>query len=374
MMINYQMKLFNKTLMVCAALLSSASLTFAQETDGQAWLKDLSSRITISGFIQGGYTATHQNGKNTNGWDMKRAIIIGRARVTDRWSFFVMHDLSSVLQEFYTDFRLTKDKSINVRFGQFKTALSIENSIAPPLLELVDVCSQPVTYLAGCGSDPLYGINYGRDMGVDIYGELFGGKLLYDVEVMNGRGVNKRDEDNKKDVIVRLDYRPVEGLRLVASAQKGYGTAFMANDFVSSVYLPAENAIAKGETCRRDRWTLGFEYKQGNNDYWKNRSTTLRGEVLGGRDGKTNSWGGYLTASVPLAGQFDVVASYDYFNYAKGYNHDRTQLVVGLQYWFFRRCRFQAQYTWSDTSTLGLNGAWLEKPMSRLQLQTQIAF
>ena len=242
------------------------------------------------------------------------------------------------------------------------------------MLELIDVCSQPVTYLSGCGSDPLYGINYGRDMGVDIYGEFFGGKLLYDVEVMNGRGVNKKDEDNKKDVIVRLDYRPVEGLRLVASAQKGYGTAFKSNDFVSSIYLPAENAIAKGETYRRDRWTLGFEYKQGNNDYWKNRSTTLRGEILGGRDGKTNSWGGYLTASVPLAGQFDVVASYDYFNYAKGYNHDRTQLVVGLQYWFFRRCRFQAQYTWSDTSTLGLNSAWLEKPTSRLQLQTQIAF
>ena len=368
------MKLLN-VFILCAAVLGGTNLAYTQtNADGNEWTKELSSRITVSGFIQGGYTATHINGKNTNGWDMKRAILIARARVTDRWSFFVMHDMSSVLQEFYTDYRLTSDKSLSVRFGQFKNALSIENSIAPPLLELIDVCSQPVTYLSGCGSDPLFGINYGRDMGVDIYGELFGGKLLYDVEVMNGRGVNKRDEDNKKDVIVRLDYRPVQGLRLVASAQKGYGTAFMSNDFVASVYLPAENAIAKGETYRRDRWTLGFEYKQGANDYWKNRSATLRGEILGGRDGKTNSWGGYLTASVPLAGQFDMVASYDYFNYAKGYDRDRTQLVVGLQYWFFRRCRFQAQYTWSDTSTLGLNSAWLDKPMSRLQLQTQIAF
>ena len=195
-----------------------------------------------------------------------------------------------------------------------------------------------------------------------------------DVKVMNGRGVNKRDEDNKKDVIVRLDYRPVEGLRLVASAQKGYGTAFMANDFVSSVYLPAENAIAKGETYRRDRWTLGFEYKQGNNDYWKNRSTTLRGEVLGGRDGKTSSWGGYLTASVPLAGQFDVVASYDYFNYAKGFDRERTQLIAGVQYWFYKTCRIQAQYTWADTWTAGLNDAWLDKNCHRLQVQTQIFF
>ena len=96
--------------MVCAALLSSASLTFAQEADSQEWLKALTSRITVSGFIQGGYTATHLNGQNTNSWDIKRAILIARARVTDRWSFFVMHDMSSVLQEFYTDYRLTNDE------------------------------------------------------------------------------------------------------------------------------------------------------------------------------------------------------------------------------------------------------------------------
>lgn len=368
------MKIKN-VIMLCAVLLGGTNLAYAQpRAEDSDWLKELSSRITISGFLQGGYTATHLNGQNTNTWDMKRTIVIARARVTDHWSFFVMHDFSSVLQEFYTDFRLTNDKSVNVRFGQFKTALSIENSIAPPLLELIDVCSQPVTYLAGCGSDPLYGIQYGRDLGVDIYGELFGGKLLYDVEVMNGRGVNKKDDDNRKDVIVRLDYRPIEGLRLVASAQKGYGTAFMANEFVKSVYLPDENTIAKNETYRRDRWTFGFEYKAGRNDYWKERSTTLRGEILGGRDGKTKSWGSYLTASIPLVGQLDAVASYDYFNYAKGFGRDRTQLVAGLQYWFFRRCRFQAQYTWTNTSTLGLNSAWLDRPMSRLQIQTQIAF
>ncbi len=364
------MHLFNKILSLTLLCLFVSSV-HAQEKEDAQWLKDLTSRITVGGFVQGGYTYTHQQGVNSNTWDMKRAIILARARVTDRWSFFFMHDFSSVVQEYYTDFRITRDKSLSVRFGQFKNDLTIENQIAPTLLELIDVCSQGVTYYTGCGSDPLYGINYGRDLGLDIFGELFGGKLHYNVGIMNGRGVNKKDLDNRKDVIVKLDYRPLPGLRLVATAQKGYGTSVSEQP---SVYIPQEHAIAYGETYRRDRWTAGFEYKSGANDYWKDRCVSVRGEVLGGRDGKTHSWGGYLTASVPVVEGLDVVASYDYFNYAKGYDHDRTQLIAGLQYWFFRRCRFQAQYSWSDTSTLGLNSAWLEKPCSRILLQTQIAF
>ena len=350
-------------------LTSSVTLVHAQEADSPELLKDISSRITVNGFAQAGYTYVHNNGANTNTWDVKRTLLWARARVTDRWSFLLMHDFSSVLQEFYTDFRISGDKSLNVRFGQFKTQLSLENPLLPTIVEMVDVGSQAVAYLTGCGSDPLWGINYGRDLGIDIYGELFGGKLLYNFEIMNGRGVNKKDADNKKDVIVKLDYRPVNGLRLVASAQKGYGTALD-----ESIYIPEPNRIAKGETYRRDRWTAGFEYKSGANDSWKNRSVTLRGEVLGGRDGKTHSWGSYLTTSIPLKGCWDVVASYDYFNFAKGFDRDRTQLVFGLQYWFFRRCRFQAQYTWADSWTQGLNAAWIEKSCSRIQVQTQIQF
>lgn len=349
----------------------SACIAEAQQVEGGSpWYRPLSERIKISGFLQGGYTYTHVGGTNSNMFDIKRTIIIGRAQVTDRWSFFIMHDLSSQLQEFYTDYDLLGNKAMVVRFGQFKNQVSIENAIIPTALELVDVTSQGVAYLTGCGPDPMFGINYGRDLGVDLHGQLFGDHLWYDLCVMNGRGVNARDLNNKKDIIVKLDYRPIEGLRLVASAQKGYGTSQVP----SSVYIPQENTIAPGADYQRDRWTVGAEWKSGANDYWEHRSTTLRGEVVAGKDGKTKSWGGYLTASVPLVDKLDLVASYDYFNYAKGYDKDRTMLLGGLQYWFYRRCRVQLQYSWMDTSTIGLNTAWLDHPAQRLQMQMQIAF
>ncbi len=361
---------YSRLIVLSVSLVSFSVLQAQEQKDLNYWKQELKSRITVNGYAQAGYTYMNYEGRITNTWDLKRTLLWAKARITDRWSFLFMHDFNSQVQEFYTDFRVTKGKEMTIRFGQFKNQLSMENPLSPVTLETVDVCSQSVTYLTGCGSDPLFGINYGRDLGMDIYGELFDGKLLYNLEFLNGRGVNAKDLDNRKNIIVKLDYRPVEGLRLVASAQKGYGTSLVA----SSVYIPSVNAIAMGETYRRDRWTAGIEYKSGANDYWKNRSWSVRGEVLGGRDGKTKSWGGYVTSTIPLVEQLDVVASYDYFNYAKGFGRDRTEVIAGLQYWFFTKCRFQVQYTWASSWTDGLNTAWVDEACSRLQVQMQVAF
>ena len=356
--------------LMAALCCASAEGQQQNEHDLNYWSQALKSRITLNGYAQAGYTYTHYDGRETNTLDVKRTLLWAKARVTDRWSLLFMHDFNSQVQEFYTDLRVTRGKGLTIRFGQFKNQLSLENPLSPTTMELIDVYSQGVTYLTGCGSDPLFGIQYGRDLGIDLYGQLFNDHLFYNIEVMNGRGINQKDKDNKKDIIVRLDYRPVAGLRLVASAQKGYGTSLVA----SSVYIPDANAIALGETYRRDRWTAGFEYKAGQNDYWQHRCASLHGEVMGGRDGETRSWGAYLTGCMPLGGGLDAVASYDYFNYAKGFGLDRHMVYCGLQYWFFTKCRVQLQYTWSSTWTDGLNTAWIDRPASRLQIQTQVAF
>ena len=363
-------QVFSKIVMLAAFVVSSGVLYAQEQHDLNYWQQELKSRITLNGYAQAGYTYTSYDSRQSNTWDVKRTLLWAKARITDRWSFLFMHDFNSQVQEFYTDFRVTRGPELTIRFGQFKNQLSLENPLSPVTLETIDICSQSVTYLTGCGSDPLFGINYGRDLGIDFYGQLFDGRLFYNVELLNGRGINAKDPDNRKNLIVKLDYRPLDGLRLVVSAQKGYGTALVSQ----SVYLPADLAIAQGEIYRRDRWTAGVEYKAGANDYWKQRSWSVRGEVLGGRDGRAHSWGGYVTTTVPLFGQLDAIASLDYFDYAKGYDRERTEAILGLQYWFFTRCRFQLQYTWASSWTEGLNTAWIDQACNRLQLQMQVAF
>lgn len=332
----------------------------AQEKKDYDWLKSLLSRFKVNGYAQAGYTWTNHDGQNSNTLDLKRTLLWVKADITDRWSFLFMHDFSSVVQEFYTDFRITKDRSLIVRFGQFKNHCTMENPLSPVKVELINVLSQGATFLSGCGSDPLYGVQYGRDLGIELYGQLFNNHLYYNLGLMNGQGVNQKDKNNQKDVILSLDFRPVENFRIVATGQLGTGHAI-----ATSKYNPD---IQVGENYKRDRWSAGAEWKshiQGV-DYYKNRCATVRGEVLGGKDGEANSFGGYVTGSVPVIDKLDVVASADYFNYNTDLGMKQTNFTAGVQYWFYKQCRAQVQYTIS-------NPAW-EKHSGILQAQVQVAF
>ena len=219
-----------RTLAVMLAVFSSVAAMGQQKESGVRsqetdWLKDFTSRITLNGYAQGGWSYQDINGKGTNAYNLKRTLLWAKARITDRWSFLFMHDFSSCVQEYYTDFRITKYNSLTVRFGQFKHSYTMENPMSPTQLELIDVYSQAVLYLAGEGPDPLNGVNYGRDMGLELYGELAKGAIHYNLALMSGQGINRRDLNNQKDFIAKLEVRPMDGLRLVASGYLGTGCA-----------------------------------------------------------------------------------------------------------------------------------------------------
>ncbi len=353
------------TLAVALAVFSSHAAMGQQKSDEKTdWMKDFTSRITFNGYAQGGYSWQDANSKNRNDFNLKRTLLWAKARITDRWSFLFMHDFSSVVQEFYTDYRLSNDKSLTVRVGQFKHSYTLENPLSPTMLELIDVYSQAVLYLAGEGPDPLNGVNYGRDMGAMIYGDVLNGYLHYELALMNGQGINRRDGNNKKDVIARLDVRPIDGLRIVATAQKGTGNA---------VGTAAWNPEIKvGDDYTRDRYSVGAEYKTGQfapGKYKEARPISLRGEWLGGKDGKVGSRGGYLTACVPLTKGWDVVASGETFNRNTSVDGwTQTNATIGFQYWFYKKCRFQVQYTRCFC------GDQIGKDYNWLQSQIQVAF
>ena len=319
--------------------------------------KELTSRIKLHGYAQGGYTYTHRGGTDANTFDIKRVLFWADARITDRWSFLFMHDFSSVVQEYYTDFRITKDKWLTVRFGQFKNGLSYENKLSPTSMEAIDVYSEGATYLSGCGSDPLYGVQYGRDLGLALFGELPNGMLAYEFEVMNGQGINRKDGNNDKDFIGRLEFRPVKGLNIVATGQIGWGHAVN-----TSLYNPA---IAVGDNYKRDRWTAGFDYKS--------KVFNAHGEYLEGRDGAVTGRGGYVTFNVPLGNtKCDLVGSYDSFNFNTDLGMDQHKAIGGIQYWFYKKCRVQLQYVYKSAYTD--NGQFIHGDSHAVMCQMQIRF
>ncbi len=328
---------FNTAILAVALAAFSSTAAMGQEKSSKDfdWMKDLAKRIQLHGYAQGGFNYTHKAGEDTPTFELKRVLFWANAQITDRWSFLFMHDFSSVVQEFYTDYRISNNKALTVRLGQFKNGLSLENPLSPTSMEAIDVYSEGVTYLTGCGSDPLMGVQYGRDLGLSLFGETNDGKLRYELEVMNGQGINKKDGNKEKDFIARLEYRPVKGLNLIATGQIGRGHAI-----ANSIYNPD---IHEGDNYKRNRWTVGLDYKS--------KDFNFHGEYLEGKDGCATSRGAYVTGNIPVAKGVDLVGSYDFFNFNTSLGMDQHKAIAGIQYWFYQKCRIQLQYVYKSAYT-----------------------
>ena len=342
-----------RTLAAGLAVFSSVAAMGQSEPD---WLQDVSDRIQLHGYAQGGFNYTHTDDSDPNTFELKRTLFWANAQITDRISFLFMHDFSSVVQEYYMDYRFSKNKALTVRLGQFKNGLSYENPLSPTSMEAIDVYSEGVTYLTGCGSDPLIGVQYGRDLGMAVFGETNNGKLRYELDVVNGQAINKKDQNAEKDFIGRLEYRPVKGLNLVATGQLGRGHAVKASPYVPD--------IAVGENYKRNRWTIGFDYKS--------PALNVHGEYLEGQDKNTTSRGAYVTGSVPVAKSVDLVGSYDYFSFNTNLDYDQHKAIAGVQWWFFKKNRFQLQYVYKSA---GVTGGQFQKQASHaIMAQMQVRF
>ena len=319
-----------RILLSCILLLAVYSLK-AQDARLNEVVNKLKDRISLSGYAQLGYTFDDEGDKNSNTFDIKRVIFMARGQITDKWSCYFMYSFANTgkILEAYTEYQVLPQ--LTARVGQFKTMYSIENPMSPCFVELINCYSQAVSYLAGSnGSDPLHTSSGGRDLGILIYGDLFGKLLNYNLALMNGQGINVKDRNNQKDVVGSLMVNPLNWLSVGGSFIKGKGCA---------VALSSINPeIAVGDNYTRNRWAAGATIKT--------KPIDIRTEYLGGKDGQIKSNGYYATVSAHLFPKFDLIASYDYFNKNKAVGDKQTNYVAGVQYWFYPKCRIQAQYTY----------------------------
>ena len=198
-----------------------------------------------------------------------------------------------------------------------------------------------------------------------VFGDLFKNALHYELALMSGQGINRKDNNNQKDFIAKLELRPMDGLRIVGSGYLGTGNAVG-----TAAWNPT---IAVGDNYKRNRYSAGAEYKTApycKGEYKEARPASIRAEWLGGEDGEVGSRGGYLTTCIPVYDALDVVASGETFDRnTKVDGWDQTNLTLGLQYWFYKKCRVQLQYT---RCFCGENIS--SKDYNWLQAQVQVAF
>ena len=210
------------TLLITALLLVAGTASAQKES--------FANRITIKGYGQiyseGGY---YDNDQKHNTYGINKIELLGLGRITDKWSMGITVQFNKpvMLKDLYMQYAFMPE--LKVKIGQFKTPFGHENQIAPFLNPLAIGGSMPTVYFAGVGIDPLYYGTAGRDMGIELSGDLFKNIVSYKVVAMNGQGMNATDLNLGKLLGGSLYIRPIEGLSLHTSylggKQVAMGTA-----------------------------------------------------------------------------------------------------------------------------------------------------
>lgn len=320
-----------KALFLLLFVLIATNTVSAQEKTLGKVVNTLKERITLAGYAQLGYTYDDAADPD-NTFDIKRIIFMAHGKITDRWTCDFMYDFynSGMLLEVYTDYQILP--GLTARIGEFKTPYTIENELSPSTVELINCYSQSVCYMAGVtGSDVACGATSGRDIGMMIHGKLFNDLLQYKLAVMNGQGINTKDKNSQKDVIGNLMVNPLKWLSVGGSFIKGTGYAIADSKITG---------IMTGENYTKNRWSAG--------GIVTTKPFSLRTEYLAGKDGSVKSEGFYATGCFHIIKNFDMIASYDYFNPNKATDDKQNNYIAGIQYWFYPKCRLQAQYTFCD--------------------------
>ena len=309
----------------------------------------------ISGFVQGLYEANlaNESGLIDNTLRMRRVRMSVEGKFANDFSYKIQGDFSRSPQlvDAFVKYKLCKEFAIQV--GQFKTPFSMESPINPVNLEIFDY-GESVQSLVGykdvCGVGSL-----GRDLGVMASGEFLQleGKdyplITYNIGLFNGNGANKLDNNNRKDLVGRLDVHPMMK-ELTLSGSFYLGKYQNESDYGT-----------------RNRWSAGAQYKDGN--------ILIRAEYLNGTTGHT-----YFTSemnqnnelvevekqSLQISQGYYAVAGYT-FHFGKDFSQKITPVVrfehftpgdiqekgsvstnyytVGFDYWPVKSLNFKLDYS-----------------------------
>ena len=325
-------------------------------------------KLTFSGYAQASYIYDDgyvNEGKGvSNSFTVDRLNLMLNAQIIEKIRMFVMFDARSAsLNEMYGEYQFLPE--IKVRAGLFKQPFMLENITSPTLLNNLQV-NPLARFMAGFSLDPGIGKTGGRDIGLQVSGDLFpmadGRRLInYAFGVFNGnfRGPHNtsfKDNNSQKDIVGMVNVLATKQLMFTTSFVVGTGHAIEDR---AGVYV-------KDENYRRRRFCAGFE--------WTTDPIHLRSEYVYGVDKDTHMQGVYLSADVKLVDNLKFVANYDYLDTGNlgaashtTYVNNRTHtFVAGLSYTLFKHCRIVSEYTYARPDFGPNTQAW--------QTQLQVKF
>jgi hypothetical protein len=173
-------------------------------------------KIKVFGFIQPEYNYTFSDPAEST-FKFRRARVGVRGRLFEDWSYYFMLETSPFIggvgSAYLMDAFVTWDKYNWAR-------LSVGSYKQPFGREVQTACNALITIDRAIVSDQL--VVPQRDYGISIWGGNVNTRLNYALAIMNGSGLNKVDNNNKKDVIGRVTYKVFDFMTIGGSFRYGY--------------------------------------------------------------------------------------------------------------------------------------------------------
>ena len=345
-----------------AAALAFAVTAHAQEGTQRKWWQDIKQSTTFGGYVIGKAAFNDQDldAKNeshstfdirlirayVNGkvWDFKYGLqmemngVAGGSsekgpRVVDAWAEWCKFDF------------------LSVKFGQFKRGFTFENPMNPWDIGF-GAYSQATDKLAGMNDRTGEHASNGRDLGLQIQGDLFKSKkdghafLHYQVGAYNGQGINHGDRNDNKDIIGGLWVSPVKDLCIGAFGWTGK----YSKDVNGRKVTVDRNRMAFGLKYE-SRWTVRGEYvtSQGHkiSDYQVADDGTT---TATGRD-KADGW--YATVGAPVTPHCKIYGKWDVYRDRKDHASQKSLYQVAVNYYFCKNLKLQGLYAFVEDNAYG---------------------
>ena len=342
----------NKILCLLTAAFLTAGAAQAQQSMAEKAKQDLIQKSTFGGYVMGKAMVTDQDGSNHSSFDLRMARAYVNGQVLDfkyRLQMEVTgggvgetNEKSVRIVDAYGEW--VKYKFFTVRFGQFKRAFTFENPMNPWDIGF-GAYSQLTTKLAGMGDRVGEHSSGGRDIGVQVAGDLLPvgsdkhNFLHYQLALYNGQGINQKEQNNAKDLIGGVDVYPIKDL---AVGVFGWNGSYTKN----------------GNTVDRNRMAVGLKYES----QWTVRAeyATSKGYKISdfAEDGslkatacdKADAW--YMTVGAPFSKKLKVYAKWDVYRDTREWSSMKSLYCLTANYYFHKNFKLQANYSYTrDKST-----------------------
>ena len=310
-------------------------------------VSDYVSAPKLGGYFIGKYGWTDQAGKHSGDGFSQRLVrfyVDGTVLGDFKYRLQVQANNASFhMKDYFIEWSHWKELAVKV--GQYKRAFLFENPMNPWDVGLGDF-SDLVHKFSGMGDYCGEGSsNGGRDQGIQLAGDLIQSRrdghrfVHYQLQLMNGQGINSSDANRHKDFIGTVQIQPVKDLYLGFFGWTG-------------------NYVDNGVTVNRDRWALGAKYEHSD---WSARVEYVRSRghkisewdadkrTFTGR-GRADGWN--ATVGVPCTPWLKVYAKYEAYRDQADWASNRSIYALAPNLQIHKNLLLQLQYNYIHDRTV----------------------